>query len=67
MTAFSKNIYFDAIDDIVHKHNNTVHKTIKMKPIDITGNYYIKSNGTAFNRDSIELHSMKLLSNKKNP
>ena len=67
MTAFSKNIYFDAIDDIVHKHNNAVHKTIKMKPIDITGNYYIKSNGTAFNRDSIELHSMKLLSNKKNP
>ena len=33
-----------------------------MKPIDITGDYYIKSNGTAFNKDSMELHS-----NKKNP
>ena len=33
-----------------------------MKPTDITGDYYIKSNGTAFNKDSIELHS-----NEKNP
>ena len=36
-----------------------------MKPIDITGDYYVESNGTAFNEDSIELHSMH--SNKKNP
>ena len=31
MTAISKNIYFDALDDIVNKYNNTVHRTIKMK------------------------------------
>ena len=36
MTAISKNIYFDALDDIVNKYNNTVHRTIKMKPIDVT-------------------------------
>ena len=30
MTAISKNIYFDALDDIVDKYNNTVHRTIKM-------------------------------------
>ena len=35
MAAFSKNVYFDMLDDIVNKFNNTVHKTIKMKPTDI--------------------------------
>ena len=29
MTAFSKNIYFDVLDDIVGKYKNTYHKTIK--------------------------------------
>ena len=33
MAAISKNVYFDVLDDIVNKYNNTVHKTIKMKPI----------------------------------
>ena len=31
MTAISKNVYFDVLDDIVNKYNNTVHRTIKMK------------------------------------
>ena len=35
MTAISKNVYFDVLDDIVNKYNNTVHKNIKMKPIDV--------------------------------
>ena len=39
MTAISKNIYFDVLDDIVNKYNNTVHRTIKMKPIDFTGDF----------------------------
>ena len=29
-------IYLDVLDDIVNKYTNTVHKTIKMKPIDVT-------------------------------
>ena len=33
VTAISKNVYFDVLDDIVNKYNNTVHRTIKMKPI----------------------------------
>ena len=33
MTAILKNVYFDVLDDIVNKCNNTVHRTIKMKPI----------------------------------
>ena len=36
MTALSKNVYFDVLDDIVNKYNNRVHRTIKMKPIDVT-------------------------------
>ena len=67
MAPISKNVYSDVLDDIVNKYNNTVHRTIKMKPIDITGDFYVKSNGIVFNKDSIELHSVELRSNKKNP
>ena len=51
------------LDDVLNKYNNTVHITIKIKPIDITGDYYIESNGTDFNKDSMESYSMKLHSN----
>ena len=40
MTAVSKNVSFDVLDDIVNKYNNTVHKTIKMKPVDVTSDAY---------------------------
>ena len=36
MEAVSKNVYFDVLDNTVNKYNNTVHRIIKMKPIDIT-------------------------------
>ena len=36
MAAVSKNVYFDVLGDIVDKHNNTVHRTIKMKPAELT-------------------------------
>ena len=41
MTSISKNVYVDKLDDIVNKHNNTNHRTIKMKPIDVKDNTYI--------------------------
>ena len=44
MAAISKNNYFNVLDDIVNKYNNTVHKTIKMKPIDVTGDSYAEYN-----------------------
>ena len=44
MTAISKNIYVDVLDDIVNKYNNTVHKTIKMKPIDVTDDSFPEYN-----------------------
>ena len=40
MTAISKNVYFDVLDYIVDKYNNTVHRTIKVKPIEVTDDYY---------------------------
>ena len=40
MTSVSKNVYFDVLDDIVDKYNNTYHKTIKMKPIDVKSDSY---------------------------
>ena len=52
MTAISINIYFNVLGDIVNKYNNTVHRTIKMKPIDVTSNSFAEYNEN---------------SNKKNP
>ena len=52
MTTISKNVYIDVLNDTVNKYNNTVHRTIKMKPIDITDNSFVE-----YNEDS----------NKKNP
>ena len=35
MTATGKNVYYDALDDILNEYNNTKHSTIKIKPKDI--------------------------------
>ena len=47
MTAVSKNVYFDVLDDIVDKYSYTVQRTIKMKPINITTDLYAE-----YNKDS---------------
>ena len=44
MTAISKIAYFNVLDDIVNKYNNTVYRTIKMKPIDVTSDSYVEYN-----------------------
>ena len=44
MTAISKNVYFNVLGGIVKKCNNTVHKTIKIKPIDVTDDSYTEYN-----------------------
>ena len=38
MTATGKNVYYNALDDVVNKYNNTKHSTIKMRPIDVKNN-----------------------------
>ena len=41
MSSISKNVYIDKLDDIVNECNNTYHRTIKMKPIDVKDDIYI--------------------------
>ena len=41
MTSVSKNVCIDKLDDIVGEYNNTYHRTIKMKTIDVKDNIYI--------------------------
>ena len=38
MTATGKNVYYDVLDDVINKYNNTKHSTVKMKPIDVKNN-----------------------------
>ena len=35
MTSISKNVYIDKLGDIVNKYNNTYHRAIKKKTIDV--------------------------------
>ena len=42
MTAASKNMQVEKLDEIVHEYNNTYHNTIRMKPVDVTSGIYIK-------------------------
>ena len=44
MTTISKNVYIDVLNDIVNKYKSTVHKTIKMKRIDVMGDSYVEHN-----------------------
>ena len=36
--------FFDVLDDFVNKSNNTVHRSIKMKSIDVTSDSYAEYN-----------------------
>ena len=51
MIAISKNIYFDVLDDIVNKYNNTAHRTIKMKLIDVASDSYVEYNEDSNEKD----------------
>ena len=51
MTAISKNVYFDVLNDIVDKYNNTYHKTIKMKPIYVKSDFFAEYNEESHEED----------------
>ena len=55
MTSISKNVYIDKLDNIANEYNNTYHRKIKTKPVDVKDNTYI---------ESMELHSRELHSDK---
>ena len=60
MAAISKNVYFDVLDYIVNKYNNTVHETIKMKPIDVTDDSYAEYNENS-NKNILNLKLVTIL------
>ena len=41
MTSISNNVYINKLDDIVNEYNNTYHRTINMKSVDVKDNTYI--------------------------
>ena len=41
MTSVSTNVYIDKLDDTVGEYNNTYHRTINMKPVDVKDSTYI--------------------------
>ena len=51
MTAISKIVYIDKLDDIVNEYNNTYHRTIKVKPVDVKDNTYIDFEKEVNDRD----------------
>ena len=51
MTAISKNAYIDKLNNIVGEYNDTYHRTIKMKPVDVKDNAYIDFKKEVVDRD----------------
>ena len=51
MTAISKNVYFNVLNNIVDKYNNTYHKTIKMKLIDVKSDSFAEYNEESNEKD----------------
>ena len=51
MTAISKNVHFDVLDDIVDEYNNTYHKTAKMKPADVGDDSFAEYNEKSNEKD----------------
>ena len=52
MTAVSKNVYFDVLNDILIKYNNTVQGNIKMKPTDVSLKWNQSDSYAKYNEDS---------------
>ena len=53
MTATGKNVYYDVLDDVANKYNNTKHSTIKIKPTDVgdnNKNVYIDEHDEKYSR-----------------
>ena len=57
MTSISKTVYIDKLDDIVNECNNTYHRAIRMKPVDVKFGNYVESNVNS----KIKILNLKLL------
>ena len=67
MTAISENVYFNVLNDIVDEYNNTYHRTIKMKPIDVKSDSFAKYNRESNEKDpKFEVNDRVRISKFKN-
>ena len=51
MTTTSKNVYFNVLDNIAKKYNNTYDSTIKVNPIDVKNNNFTDYNEESNKKD----------------
>ena len=51
MTKVDKNVYFNVLDDIVDGYNNSYHRSVKMKPKDVTDSVFIEYNEESHKKD----------------
>ena len=61
MTVTGKNVYYDALHDVVNEYNNTKHSTIKMKPKDVKNDTAELSTIARNNKVYIDEHNKKPL------
>ena len=47
----SKNVYIDKLDDIASEYNNTYHRTIKIRSVDVKNNTYVDSKKEVNDKD----------------
>ena len=67
MATILKNVNIDVLNDIVNKYNNMIHKTIKMKPIDVTGDSYVEYNEESNKKDTkFKVNDLVRISKYKN-
>ena len=52
MTSVSKSVYIDKLGYIVNEYNNTYHRTIKMKPVNVKDDAYIEFSKKVNDKDS---------------
>ena len=55
--SISKNVYIDKLDDIVNEYNNTYHRSVKVKPVDVKDNSYM----TLLKKLMIKVLNLKLV------
>ena len=51
MASIAKYVYIDKLHHIVNKYNNTYHRTIKMKPVDLKSSICINSSKETIDKD----------------
>ena len=64
MTSISNNVYINKLDYIVNEHNNTYHRKIKIKPVDVKNYTYIDSS-KEFNNKNFQIGDHGRISKQK--